>query len=255
MGLSIEKIHFSYEDVQVLRDVSFTVNTPGLVGIIGPNGSGKSTLIKNILDFLQPDSGRVMYNCRSVSELNLIEKARTMSYVPQSITPNFSHTVFYTVLMGRKPYIGWSYAEDDKAVAENTLKQMNLYTLRNRMFSTLSGGEKQKVLLARAIAQDCELMLLDEPTSNLDLRHQQEVLTYLCRLSIDNQVTILMVIHDLNLASMFCDRLIMFNEGEKVVEGAPSQVITKELMKSVYNVDVEIIYNEDKPHILLRPQD
>ena len=98
-------------------------------------------------------------------------------------------------------------------------------------------------------------MLLDEPTSNLDLRHQQEVLTYLCRLSIDHQVTILMVIHDLNLASMFCDRLIMFNEGEKVVEGAPSQVITKELMKSVYNVDVEIIYNEDKPHILLRPQD
>ena len=251
MRVDVENICFSYGDVQVLRNISFSVNEPSLVGIIGPNGSGKSTLVKNISGILKPESGQVSIYGKKITELKLSEKARILSYVPQSNTPNFSHTVLYTVLMGRKPYIGWSYSDKDKVIAENTLKQLNLHSLRNRMFSTLSGGEKQKVILGRAIAQSCKLMILDEPTSNLDLHHQQEVLRHLRNLSDNNQVTILMVIHDLNLASMYCDKLILLDEGKKVIEGIPTRVVTKELIKSVYGVDVDIIKNKDKPHILL----
>lgn len=251
MGLKVENLSFSYDDVQVLRDVSFKIDEPCIVGIIGPNGSGKSTLVKNILDILQPDSGKVSFDGRDISQLGLSDKAKIMSYVPQSITPNFSHTVFYTVLMGRKPYIGWTYADSDKTLTDDILKQMTLDSLRDRLFSTLSGGEKQKVILARAIAQSCKIMVLDEPTSNLDLRHQKEVLDYLRNMSGDQKVMVLMVIHDLNLASMYCDRLILLNEGETVIDGTPSQVITKDHLKTYYGVDVEIITNGDRPHVLL----
>jgi iron complex transport system ATP-binding protein len=255
LGINVENLCFSYGEVQILRNISFSVNEPGIVGIIGPNGSGKTTLVKNISGLLKSDSGQVLITGKNVSKLALSEKARILSYVPQSQTPNFSHSVFYTVLMGRKPYIGWSYSDNDKGITENILNELDLDSLRNRMFSTLSGGEKQKVILGRAIAQNCKLMILDEPTSNLDLHHQQEVLRHLRNLSDKNRVTVLMVIHDLNLASMYCDRLILLDKGKKVIEGVPSQVITKELIKSVYSVDVDIIKNRDKTHILLHQKD
>ena len=253
MVLEVEKLHFAYNSVPMLRDVSFQVYDSEIVGIIGPNGSGKSTLIKNILCLLNPDSGQVMVDGNRVKELSINERAASMSYVPQFITPNFSHSVFYTVLMGRKPYIGWKYSENDRKITLDTLKQMKLDDLGDRLFNTLSGGEKQKTLLARAIAQDCRVMLLDEPTSNLDLKHKKEVMMILKEIANKKKNSVIMAIHDLNLAALFCDRLILLNQGKKAEEGSPIEVITKENLKKIYDVEVNIAFHNNNPYIILEP--
>ena len=253
MVLEVEKLHFAYNSVSMLRDVSFQVYDSEIVGIIGPNGSGKSTLIKNILRLLNPDSGQVMVDGNKVKEMSINERATSMSYVPQFITPNFSHSVFYTVLMGRKPYIGWNYSENDMNITLDTLKRMKLDDLGDRLFNTLSGGEKQKTLLARAIAQDCRVMLLDEPTSNLDLKHKKEVMMILKEIANKKKNSVIMAIHDLNLAALFCDRLILLNQGKKAEEGSPIEVITKENLKKIYDVEVNIAFHNNNPYIILEP--
>ena len=253
MVLEVEKLHFAYNSVSMLRDVSFQVYDSEIVGIIGPNGSGKSTLIKNILRLLNPDSGQVTVDGNKVKEMSVNERAASMSYVPQFITPNFSHSVFYTVLMGRKPYIGWTYSENDRKITSDTLKQMKLDDLRDRLFNTLSGGEKQKTLLARAIAQDCRVMLLDEPTSNLDLKHKQEVMMILKEIANKKKNSVIMAIHDLNLAALFCDRLILLNQGKKAEEGSPREIMTKENLKKIYDVEVNITFHNNNPYIILEP--
>ena len=253
MVLEVEKLYFSYNRVPMLRDVSFQVFDSEIVGIIGPNGCGKSTLIKSILCLLDPDSGRVNVDGNSVKEMSINERAASMSYVPQFITPNFSHSVFYTVLMGRKPYIGWTYSEHDRKITLDTLKQMKLDDLGTRLFNTLSGGEKQKTLLARAMAQDCRVMLLDEPTSNLDLKHKKEVMMILKKISNKKKNAVIMAIHDLNLAALFCDRLILLSQGKKVEEGSPVEVITKENLKKIYDVEVDISFHNNNPYIILVP--
>lgn len=250
MGLRVENLSFSYDQTLILNDISFNAAQGELVGIIGPNGSGKTTLIKNILNILKPNTGNVIVDHQSISELSLTQRAKIISYVPQFSIPNYSHSVYYTVLMGRKPFIRWNYSEDDHNVAIKSLKQLNLISQKDRLLSTLSGGEKQKTLLARAITQECKYMLLDEPTNNLDLRHQKEVMSILKNLAHYQQACILIVIHDLNLASLYCDKLVLLNNGEKVIEGPPQQVITKGNLQDYYGVNMKIVLHNGCPQLL-----
>ena len=249
--LSIENLSFSYRANLVLNDISFNVEKGKIKGLIGPNGSGKSTLLKNILYLERPVAGKNFLNNITIEKMTLKERAKNISYVPQFTTPNFPHSVFYTVLMGRKPYIGWNYAQEDEKKTHGVLKQMGLDELSERLFSNLSGGEKQKVILARAVVQECPVMLLDEPTSNLDLRHKQDLMKALRDMVESQNVSILIAIHDLNLAARFCDEIILLNHGEKVVEGTPREVITKENIEEVYQVKIKIMYEENDPLIFI----
>ena len=249
--LKIENLSFSYDKVQVLHDISFNLEEGKIVGLIGPNGSGKSTLLKNILHLVKPDFGRISFDNKNIAEMSLAERAKIISYVPQFTTPNFSHSVFYTVLMGRKPYIGWNYTKEDEEKTREILTQMKLEELGDRSFSHLSGGEKQKTILARAIAQNCQVMLLDEPTSNLDLKHKQEFMLTLREKVGRQKVSILIAIHDLNLASAFCDNILLLDRGQKYLEGKPEDVITKENIENIYGVPVNVIQYNNIPYVIL----
>ena len=249
--LKIENLSFSYNKVQVLNDISFNLEEGKILGLIGPNGSGKSTLLKNILHLVKPDLGRITLDNENIAKMSLTERATKISYVPQFTTPNFSHNVFYTVLMGRKPYIGWNYSKEDEEKTREILTQMKLEELSERLFSHLSGGEKQKTILARAIAQNCNVMLLDEPTSNLDLKHKQEFMLILREKVDTRRVSILIAIHDLNLAAAFCDKIILLNRGQKFMEGRPEEVMTKENIEKIYEVSVDVLHHENVPYIIL----
>ena len=249
MSLRFDHIFFSYNDRPLLTDISFKVEPSEIVGIIGPNGSGKTTLIKLALGLLKPSQGNIYINEKNITKIPINQLAKFQSYVPQVTNILFSQSVFYTVLMGRRPYIQWSYGEVDKKIVLDTLSLLGISHLKNRSFTELSGGEKQKTILARAVAQGSKLMLLDEPTSDLDLKHQQDVMNSLRFLACEKKVAVLMAIHDLNLASQYCDRLILLDDGAIVANASPFEVLTEKNIEDTYEVRVEIISVRNKPHI------
>ena len=213
MKLEIRGVQFSYGSVPVLKDVGLKVGEGEVLSLTGPNGSGKTTLLKCINRILRPKKGTILLNGEDLRRVGLKELARSLGYVPQGFPSSFSLTVLETVLLGRKPHINWRLNEKDKRVVLDILRLMELDNLSMRMFNELSGGERQKVLIARALAQEPEVLLLDEPTSNLDLRHQLEVLELITNVVRERGLSAVMAIHDLNLASRFSDRIAMLKEG------------------------------------------
>ncbi|MCL0063598.1 ABC transporter ATP-binding protein [Dehalococcoidia bacterium] len=215
-----------------------------------PNGSGKTTLIKCIDRILKPRAGVVLVDGGEIRKMTLHERSRLMAYVPQSGHSVFSSTVFDTLLLGRKPYISWGLSQRDKEVVSQAISLMGLEDYTLRQFNELSGGERQKVLITRALVQEPEVLLLDEPTSNLDLRHQIEVLNIIRWVAREKGITVLMVLHDLNLASRFSDRLVMLKEGKVWAEGTPAEVLTPENMRQVYGIEATVYRNSGRPHII-----
>jgi iron complex transport system ATP-binding protein len=207
-----------------------------VLSIVGPNGSGKTTLLKCIDRILKPNQGAVLVDGRDVANIGLGELAKIMGYVPQSSTSTFPFTVFDMVLMGRKPYIQWSVGERDKEIVAEILTFLGISKLAARHFNEISGGEQQKVIVARALAQQPQILLLDEPTSNLDIKHQLEVLSIIKDLTRSRQLSVIMAMHDLNLASRFSDRMIMLKHGSIFAVGTPKSVLTEENIESVYGV-------------------
>ena len=253
MEVRFENMDCGYGDVKVLRDINLTIDQPGLVCIIGPNGVGKSTLIKCINRINTPSSGHVYIDGHDVSTISFKELSKVVAYVPVSSSDTFSMTVMDTVLMGRHPHqkVGTASALDLKIV-RRSLKMMGVSHLAMRSFSELSAGQHQRVAIARGLAQTPRLLILDEPTSNLDVRHQIQVTELLQRLAVQNGMTVLMISHDLNIASKFADQVIMMAQPGVIYRvGTPSEVITPENIRFTYGVDCRVTDDEGRPHVIL----
>jgi len=240
LKLKINKLSFSYNSTPILEDVELEVGLGEMLCIVGPNGSGKSTLLKCINQILKTEQNSVLINGQDANTMNLKELSMIMGYVPQSSTSAFAFTVFDVVLMGRKPYINWNLSDRDSEIVAEMLDFLGIGSLSMRHFTELSGGEQQKVIIARALAQQPQLLLLDEPTSSLDIKHQLEILCILKSLAETKHCSVIVAMHDLNLASRFSDRLLMLKRGCVFAVGTPESVLTEETIESVYGVKVRV---------------
>jgi len=248
--LQVDALSFGYKKRTILTDISLKVHKGQMVSIAGPNGTGKTTLIKCLAGIQRPSCGTILINGKDAFGMHRREHARCVGYVPQSSPSKFPITVFEAVLMGRRPYITWKPTQTDFEKTAQIIESMNLKDIALRDFDNLSGGQKQKVLLARAIAQDTDILLLDEPTSNLDLKHQFEVLEMISSLVKTNQMAAVLAMHDLNLSSRFSHRMVMMKEGQILCSGTPSEVMTPENISTVYGVHAVVSQNEGHPYIL-----
>lgn len=247
--LSVNGICFSYNSKPTLVDVSFDVGRGELCSILGNNGAGKSTLLKCLLGILEPGEGTILIDDRDASFLSRMEKARRMGYVAQKESENSKLTVFDAVLMGRRPHINWGAARRDLEVVQEVLEALALEDLSLRYLDQLSGGELQKAVIARALAQEPGIMLLDEPTSNLDLRNQLDVMRIVDRAVSERGISALMAIHDVNLALRFSDKFVLLKDGVILDSGGP-EVINEANMEEVYGVRVVIEVREDRKIVI-----
>ena len=234
--ITVKGIRFCYYYLKwVLKDISFSLSKGEIVSIIGPNGSGKSTLLKLIAGIEEPQAGTIHINKRPVHSINRRNLAQVLGYLPQNIESDFDYSAEEVVALGRFPHlkgIGFLSQEDYQVVAR-CLEATDILHLRDRSLSTLSGGEKKRVLLASVLAQEPEILLLDEPTASLDIHHQIRFYSLLRRLAAEG-LGIMVVTHDINLASVFSSRLLVLKEGRIVTEGIPQEVIKEGVMESVY---------------------
>ena len=249
-----EKLNYSYGKKEVLKELSLNIDENKLTGIIGPNGCGKSTLAKNIIRYINGKFEYFKIMDIDIRQLSHKKIAQLISYIPQKSTIISNISVFDYVLLGRFPLLknSWdNYSEKDYEIVENNISLLNIEELRDRNVETLSGGELQKALLARALAQEAKILLLDEPTSALDLNNAVEFMKILKNISIKKEISVIIIIHDLNLASLFCDSLIILKDGKFIEKGSPKEVINEKNIKSIYNLDCKVCYNEnDKPYII-----
>lgn len=252
MMLKINNISFSYrQDKKILDDISLDVNQGDVLGILGINGAGKTTFIKCINNIFSPDSGTVKVNGKDISSMTPKEIAQLIAYVPQYNGTFFNINVLDTVMMGRLPYAGRSYSKKDREIVYNILEKMNLEKFAFRSIHEMSGGERQRVFIARALAQQPKIIILDEPTSSLDLHNQLFILKIIEDLAKRDNLTIIMIIHDLNLASMFCSKLVMLKEGKIFAQGNSADVLIEENISKVYKVSSKISIEDGYKHIRL----
>lgn len=227
----------------VLKNVSLTIASGEVLGILGPNGSGKSTLLKILMRILVPQRGKVELFGQPHDGFSQSEISRCVAFVPQETQQAFPFTISEMVLMGRYPHhnrtwgLGWESSQDC-AVAMQAMNDLGVSHLGTRLITNVSGGERQRAVIARALAQEPEVVLLDEPTAFLDLHHQLEIARIIRRLNRERGLTVVLVSHDLNLASQYCDRLLLLREGEIVAMGTPQEVIAKESLERVYGCSV-----------------
>ncbi|MCL2147829.1 MAG: ABC transporter ATP-binding protein [Methanomassiliicoccaceae archaeon] len=252
MSLVIKDLGFSYTDTPVLKNICIDDFEPQLISILGPNGVGKSTLIHCINKILTPTEGTVLIDDVGVTEYSFKELAKKVGYVPCSSSDAFPLTVIDTVMMGRHPHSNRRSTESDLEKVYGVLKTLGITGLAMRSFDELSAGQHQKVMLARGLVQEPQILLLDEPTANLDIKHQMEVTRILRDLSHDNGILVVMISHDLNIAAKYSDKVILMHEGEIFAIGAPEEVLTEENIHEVYGVESRIVIDEGRPHLILR---
>jgi len=241
--LEAREVTFAYNGAPVLQDVDLRLVPGRVTGVIGPNGAGKSTLVRLLSRLLRPAAGQVRLNGRDLSRWRPAELARVLAVVPQApeLPPVF--TAWEVVLMGRTPHLGWlgQESERDRAIARQAMEDVGIWHLAERLIGQLSGGERQRVVIARTLAQEPQVLLLDEPTSHLDINHQIETLSLICRLVRERRLAALAIFHDLNLAAQYCDELVLLQQGRVVARGSPDQVLTPSLIRQVYGVEVTVM--------------
>ncbi len=257
--LEVDRLSFSYrEDKKIFTDLSLELERREFTGIIGPNGSGKSTLLKNLSRLYEPDGGSIYLDGRSLNRLSAGQLARRLAVVPQEMRINFQFTVYDLVMMGRNPYQNrWgSVSEKDRDEVERAMALTDVRKFRDKTIDELSGGERQRVIIARALAQAPELLLLDEPASNLDINYKSEIFDLLSYLNRESNLTILVVSHDLNLAAQYCRRLVLLDNGEIHSQGSPDKVLTEENIGSVYEAGVVVEKNQitGRPYVTVLPR-
>lgn len=238
MILSVQGLGFKYPCHEVLKNVSFTLKRGECLAVLGINGTGKSTLLKCINRVLKPQGGTVLIDKHEVQNLNQVELAKKIGYVSQH-NHSFRTTVFDAILIGRKPYIKWDVTKKDLDIVNSTIKMLGLEEYTLRYLDELSGGEFQKVLIARALAQEPEVLMFDEPTSSLDLKNQLEVLKIIKKVADYKGISAIVTIHDLNLALRFADKFIFLKDG-KIFSAGGMDVMTSENIENVYSVPVKI---------------
>lgn len=253
--LSINGLSVSYGKRRVLKDVSLSVEAGQVLALIGPNGSGKSTLIRAISGVIPSQGGEVRVGGKALSDLSTMERARYLAVVPQARNMPPAFSVYESILLGRTPYLGWlgRAGETDHERVRTALERTQMGPLADRMVGELSGGEQQRVLLARALAQDTPVMLLDEPTTHLDLQHREGLVHLVRELAKSKTLAVLMVLHDLNMASLYADRVSLLVDGEIRATGTPPEVLTEETLSRVYHVPVHIIPHPEYGNPLILP--
>jgi iron complex transport system ATP-binding protein len=238
-------VQFSYGGAPVIDDVSLTLGPGEMLGVIGPNGSGKSTLMRVLSGVLPPARGEVRLHGRRLATYARRELGRAIAVVPQETVIEFPFSVIEVVLMGRSPHLGGFAFEGDRdlEVARTAMQRTGVWELAGRSIHELSGGERQRVVLARALAQETRILMLDEPAAFLDIRHGVEIYDLLQDLQREGR-SIVTVLHDLNLAALYCDRVVLLKAGRVVCAGAPSQVITYGTLTEVYETEVYVDTND-----------
>ena len=240
MALEIKGVDIYYGSLKVLEGVDFSAAHGELLGIIGPNGSGKTTLLRTISRILKPKIGTILLEGREVREMKDKEFSRNFAAVPQDTTVNFDFSVLDIVLMGRNPHLGRIELESEKdiEIARRSMRLTNCWHLAERQITELSGGERQLVIIARALTQEPRVLLLDEPTSHLDINYQIEIMELMKRLTSHEGLIVIAVIHDLNLAAQYCDHLVLLDKGKIVAMGSQQDVLTAENIKETFGADV-----------------
>ena len=241
--LEAQSLDCGYGSRQVLREVSLTAQPGEVLAILGPNGSGKTTLLKALARLLRPRAGSVFWGGQDVWNQSPRELARQIALAPQSESHEWPLSVEEAVLLGRAPHRGWflPYADEDRAFAEQALVNTGLIPLRQRPITQLSGGELRRMILARALAQEAQALLLDEPMAGLDYKYQLEVLPILKQLAKEQDLLVVLSLHDLNFASLYCDRVAVLSEGQLVALGAPRAVLTEELISRTFGIRVTVV--------------
>lgn len=250
-AVQVKQLNYSIHDKKILEEVSLSVSKGKIVGLIGPNGSGKTTLLKHIYRALPVDKQTVFIHGNEIESLSYRDSAREITVLRQEHGSDFSYTVLEMVLMGRAPYHRFLERDTstDKKCAFKALQRVGMEHAADRLYSNLSGGEKQRVLIARSLAQEADILLLDEPTNHLDIHYQWAIMETICELN----KTVLAVFHELNLACAFCDILFVLDRHRIVCHGTPKEVCTKKRLSEVFKIDADVLISEDDtPHIVYR---
>lgn len=241
MGIVIDKLYFSYGNKEVLNGFSMKANYGEYVYVLGPNGVGKSTLFRCILGHLKASSGNVIINGKSILSYKIPELAKVIAYIPQSYTPTFNYTVMQTIAMGRTAHLSIfsSPSEKDYEKSKEIMDKLGIYNLADRGIAEISGGERQMALIARALVQDAKILVMDEPTSNLDYGNQLRIQTQMRDLAHEGML-VLQSSHNPQYAMQFADHIAAINNGVNVAYGKPSEVITSNLLKQLYGLEVKV---------------
>lgn len=247
--IEIKDIAFSYPDGEILKGVGFTAEPGEIVGLLGNNGAGKSTLVTCLNRIRKPKSGSLTIGGRDAFQMSRNELARTVAYVAQKNELTHS-TVFDCVLLGRKPYIKWSVSQEDLDICTRIMERVGLLDFQMRYVDELSGGELQKVMLARALVAEPELLLLDEPTSNLDPKNQYEMMALVQELAKEQGFAVITVIHDLNLALRFCDKFYFLKAGEGYSFGG-IETVTAETLEAVYGIKAQVLEAQGRKIVII----
>lgn len=248
--LNVENLSFHYRSgPEILRQISFSLEEGQFLAILGNNGAGKSTMLKCFNQILRVEGGHVWMDGEDLLTMTHREVARRVAFVSQTI-PSTQMTVHDVVMLGRRPYMRWGFTEEDHRIVHQAMDRLNLSAMRGRFLNELSGGERQKVMLARALAQQPKVLLLDEPTSSLDIQNQYQVLDIVRDICRTSSITAVMVIHDLNLALRFCDRFLLLKDGQ-VYRSGDSSILDRQALRDVYGVDAHVVTVEGKSVVLV----
>lgn len=253
MSIKVDKLSFFYDDKTILEDINLSIHSGEFVGILGPNGCGKSTLLKNLLKLLEPKSGIIELYGKQIKDYTLKELAKMLGFVPQKSSINMPLLVEDILYMGRFCHLKNSFSgyskEDDKKIDE-IMDLLNIKHFKKRLAQSLSGGEFQRVILARALVSEPKVLLLDEPTSALDLNYALEIMKLCSMLVKSLNILCVMVLHDLNLAALFCSRLIMLKDGKIKYKGSPKELYNSDILCDIYGLKCDVIEYKNCPFVV-----
>lgn len=249
--LKVEKLTYDIGGTRILKDITFDVEENTFVGVIGPNGSGKSTMLKSIYGVNKPSGGNIYFEGEDLLKISSKDRAKKIAVLAQESGGQFDFSVQQVVEMGRYPHKNTleNYSKHDLEIVDRVLYEMKLDNYRERSFNTLSGGEKQRVLIARLLVQESKFIILDEPTNHLDIGHQIEIMNIIKKMG----VTVLSAIHDMNMAAIYCDKLVIMKKGEVITQGSVEETLTSEMLKDLFNVDAEIHDLKGRKHVIYNP--
>lgn len=247
-AVTVKNLSFSVHDTSILDNINVSIGKNDMIGIIGPNGSGKTTMVKHFYRAISPKAATVFIYGKDIHNLNYRQSAQKVSVMRQENTSDFKFTVMDMVMLGRSPYLEFfeSFRESDRKIACDALQKVGMMEYVNKDYAVLSGGEKQRVLIARALVQQADILILDEPTNHLDVYYQWSLMDIISKLN----KTVISVFHDLNLAAAFCKKIFVMKAGKIILEGTPREVLTEDLLGEVFKVKVSIIEDEGHPYVI-----